>query len=147
VLVLPGYETDFEPGLHQHAERVLGQGGARFLGWVDDSTLEGLYRAAAAFVMPSLAEGFGLAVLDALLRGVPVACSNASALPEVAGDAAVYFDPTDTEAIASAVSRLLQDEQLREHLRQRGIEQAGKFSWERTAEATLESYERALIER
>ena len=88
VLVAPGYETVFEPELRQRAgERV------RFLGWVDDDELEGLYRAATCFVFPSLAEGFGLPVLEAMMRGVPVACSRIGPLEEVAGDAALYFEP------------------------------------------------------
>jgi glycosyltransferase involved in cell wall biosynthesis len=147
MLVLPGYETGFEPGQREHAQRALGEEGARFLGWVDDATLEGLYRAATALVLPSLAEGFGLSVLDALLRGVPVACSDTSSLPEVAGDAAVYFDPEDVEAIADALRRVLGDEKLRRLLRIAGPEQARQFTWERTARATVESYERALSNR
>ena len=78
------------------------------------------------------------------MRGTPVACSNATSLPEVAGDAVLYFEPTDTEAIAAAIERLLQDSALRDRLRAEGPEQAKKFSWERTAEGTLASYERVL---
>jgi glycosyltransferase involved in cell wall biosynthesis len=139
ILVVPGFETQFEDELRRGAgERV------RFLGWVDDRTLDGLYRAATCFVLPSLAEGFGLPVLEAMLRGTPVACSRISALPEVAGDAAVYFDPLDTGEIATAVERLLGDEELRRRLREAGLKQAEKFSWEATAAATVASYERAL---
>jgi glycosyltransferase involved in cell wall biosynthesis len=139
VLLVPGYATPFEEALRARAgDRV------RFTGWVDDATLEGLYRAATAFVFPSLAEGFGLPVLDALRRGVPVACSGAGSLPEVAGDAALYFDPADTDAIAGAVRRLLEDDELRRRLARAGPERARAFSWARTARATLESYERAL---
>ena len=77
----------------------------RLLGWVDDATLDGLYRAADCFVFPSLAEGFGLPVLEAMLRGAPVACSNATSLPEVVGDAALLFDPLDVDAIAVTCAR------------------------------------------
>src|SRR5439155_14540571 len=96
VLVFPGYATAFEAELRERAEQQA-PGRVRFAGWVDDATLETLYRAASCFVFPSLAEGFGLPVLEALVRGVPVACSNVSSLPEVAGKAALYFDPYDTD--------------------------------------------------
>ena len=99
------------------------------MGWLGDDVLDGLYRAATCFVFPSLAEGFGLPVLDALVRGTPVACSNATSLPEVAGDATLYFEPTDTGAIAAAIDRLLQDSALRDRLRAAGPVQARKFSW------------------
>jgi len=139
VLVIPGFETSFEAELKRRAgERV------RFLGWVDDRTLDGLYRAATCFVLPSLAEGFGLPVLEAMLRGTPVACSRASAVPEVAGDAALYFDPLDSEAIGDALRGLLADEDLRRRLREAGLARAAEFSWEAAARVTVASYERAL---
>jgi glycosyltransferase involved in cell wall biosynthesis len=138
-LVVPGFETQFEAQLQRE-----GGGRVRFLGWVDDRTLDGLYRAATCFVLPSLAEGFGLPILEAMARGLPVACSRASSLPEVAGDAALYFDPLDTAAIADAVERLLAGEDLRERLRRSGLERAASFTWEAAAESTIASYERAL---
>jgi glycosyltransferase involved in cell wall biosynthesis len=144
VLVVPGYSTWFEDDLRRSAARTPAATRIRFTGWVDDATLDGLYRAASCFVFPSLAEGFGLPVLEAMIRGTPVACSHATSLPEVAGEAAVYFDPTDTAAIADALRRLLEDGDLRERLRRAGLKQARRFNWEATARATLESYERAL---
>ena len=139
VLVAPGYETVFEPELRQRAgERV------RFLGWVEDDELEGLYRAATCFVFPSLAEGFGLPVLEAMMRDVPVACSRIGPLEEVAGDAARYFEPTDVQDMTRAIESLLVDEDLRARLVDAGRERARQFSWARTAEATIASYERAL---
>jgi glycosyltransferase involved in cell wall biosynthesis len=143
VLVVPGYETFHEGALRERAS-ALASGRIIFTGWLDDAVLDGLFRAATCFVFPSLAEGFGLPVLDALVRGVPVATSNCSSLPEVGGDAVLYFDPTDTEAIRTAVSRLLGDADLRERLGAAGPRQAKKFSWAATAEGTLSSYERAL---
>jgi glycosyltransferase involved in cell wall biosynthesis len=138
LLVAPGYETVFEPELRKRAgER------ARFLGWVDDDELEGLYRAATCFVFPSLAEGFGLPVLEALVRGTPVACSRIGPLEEVAGEAALYFEPTDTEDMARAIELLLGDADLRARLAESGRERAKQFTWARTAEATIASYERA----
>jgi len=139
-LVAPGYATPFEDALRRHAEAVA-PGRVRFLGWTDERTLAGLYEAAECFVFPSLAEGFGLPVLEALRRGLPVACSNATSLPEVGGDAVLYFDPADTGAIAEAIDRLLTDRELRERLRAAGPLQAAKFSWKATAEATIASYE------
>jgi glycosyltransferase involved in cell wall biosynthesis len=143
VLVVPGYPTFHEPELQARAD-ALGVGHRiRFTGWLDDEVLDGLYHAASCFVFPSLAEGFGLPVLDALVRGTPTACSNASSLPEVGGDAVLYFDPTDVGAIARAIARLLQDSALRERLRLVGPERARMFTWEQTARATVESYRRA----
>jgi glycosyltransferase involved in cell wall biosynthesis len=142
-LVAPGYTTAFEDSLRSHADTVA-PGRVRFTGWVDEATLEGLYAAATAFVFPSLAEGFGLPVLEALARGVPVACSNTSSLPEVAGEAVIYFDPTATTSIAGAIERLVTDDELRDRLRAAGPVQARRFSWERTAFETIASYERAL---
>jgi glycosyltransferase involved in cell wall biosynthesis len=143
VLVVPGYATGFEPELRRRADAAATDR-IRFTGWLDDRDLEGLYRYADALVFPSLAEGFGLPVLEAMKRGLPVACSNATSLPEVAGEAALYFDPLRTDEIGAAVERLLSDERLREQLDAAGREQAGKFSWDATASATLESYARAL---
>jgi glycosyltransferase involved in cell wall biosynthesis len=141
VLVAPGYETVFEPELRRRADRRV-----RFLGWVDDNVLEGLYRAATCFVFPSLAEGFGLPVLEAMVRGTPVACSRIGPLEEVAGETALFFDPTDTEDMARAIESLLADADLRRRLAEAGRHRAQQFSWTRTAEATLASYERALAQ-
>ena len=116
----------------------------RFLGWVSGAEIEGLWALSEAFVFPSLYEGFGLPVLEAMARGVPVACSNASSLPEVAGDAALLFDPHDPGAIASAIERLLTDPAEAARLRALGEARAREFTWERTARLTLDCYARAL---
>ena len=144
VLVMPGYSTGYEQELRQRIDAAgLGER-VRLLGWVDDALLDGLYRAADCFVFPSLAEGFGLPVLEAMIRGAPVACSNTTSLPEVAGDAALLFDPLDVEAIAVSIQRILEDHELAERLRGAGRERARRFSWEETARQTLASYRRAL---
>jgi glycosyltransferase involved in cell wall biosynthesis len=143
VLVLPGYATDYESDLRARAAELGIADDVRFPAWLSSEELEGLWSIARAFVFPSLYEGFGLPVLEAMARGVPVACSNASSLPEVAGDAALLFDPRDERAIAASLSRLLDDEPLRERLRALGREQARRFTWERTARLTLEAYARA----
>jgi glycosyltransferase involved in cell wall biosynthesis len=143
VLVVPGYHTAYEGRLRERASALRLDDDVRFLGWTDGAELEGLYRAARCFVFPSLYEGFGLPVLEAMARGVPVACSNRSALPEVAGDAALLFDPEDVAAIADALERLLTDDALAQRLGEAGREQAQQFSWRRAAEGTLASYRRA----
>lgn len=144
VLVLPGYPTWHEAELRAHAAALGVEEDVRFLGWVPAAELEGLYGAARVFVFPSLYEGFGLPVLEAMQRGLPVACSDRSSLPEVAGDAALLFDPERPEEIAAAISRLLDDPAEAARRREAGIAQAARFTWEATAQATLRSYERAL---
>jgi glycosyltransferase involved in cell wall biosynthesis len=143
VLVLPGYQTSHEAELRERARSAGIQDDVRFLGWLPTAEIEGLWRIADVFAFPSLYEGFGLPVLEAMARGVPVACSNASSLPEVAGDAALLFDPRQPSTIAASLERLLADERERERLRAKGLQRATRFTWERTARATLESYRRA----
>jgi glycosyltransferase involved in cell wall biosynthesis len=144
LLVLPGYPTPHEDDLRRCAAAAGVAGDVRLLGWLSGPDIEGLWAISEAFVFPSLYEGFGLPVLEAMARGVPVACSNASSLPEVAGDAALLFDPHDDQAIAEAVERLLEDRAEVERLRLRGRERVAEFTWERTARLTLASYARAL---
>jgi glycosyltransferase involved in cell wall biosynthesis len=122
------------PGNLPTGERV------RFLGPVADADLPALYAAATVFVLPSLYEGFGLPVLEAMACGAAVACSNTSSLPEIAGDAALTFDPQDVEAIAGAIGQLLGDEELRGRMVQAGLVQAAGFTWEKTAALTLAVY-------
>ncbi|MGP0050367.1 MAG: glycosyltransferase family 4 protein [Solirubrobacteraceae bacterium] len=144
LLVLPGYPTPHEQKLRARAAQLGVSGDVRLLGWVSAEELEGLYAAAACFVFPSLAEGFGLPVLEAMARGVPVACSGRGALAEVAGDAALLFDPESEPAIAGAIGRLLGDHALARRLGAAGHERAAQFSWRASATGTLASYERAL---
>lgn len=144
LLVMPGYPTPYEQDLRQVASRMGIEDDVRFLGWIDASELEGLYAASACFVFPSLYEGFGLPVLEAMARGLPVACSGRGALAEVAGDAALRFDPESEVEIAAAIERLLNDPAEAECLRQAGYEQARRFTWAAAARGTLASYERAL---
>lgn len=146
-LVLPGAPTAYEGELRALAARLGVADRVRLLDWVSDADLEGLYRAAACFALPTRFEGFGLPVIEAMARGVPVACSNAWSLPEVAGDGALLFDPDDDAAVAAAVRRLLDDRDYARRLAERGRERARGFGWERTAEATLASYRRAIAGR
>jgi glycosyltransferase involved in cell wall biosynthesis len=112
-----------------------------FTGYVSDADVSALMQNASLFAFPSLYEGFGLPLLDAQNAGVPVVCSSAGALPEVAGDGAVLFDPLSVDAMATALQRALLDGDLRDRLVQRGYENAQKFSWDATARATLSIYD------
>ncbi len=119
----------------------------RWLGPVPAEDLGALYGAATAFVFPSLQEGFGLPVLEAMSCGTPVACSRTSSLPEVAGQAALFFDPADPRQIRHALHRLVVEPDLRAVLRGLGLDQARQFSWERTARLTWQAYEDFLAGR
>ncbi len=139
LLVLAGLPTPHERELRAAAgERV------RFVGWVAEAELEGLYALADCCCLASFEEGFGLPILEAMARGVPVACSNAGAPAEVAGDAALTFDARDPASIASALRSVLQDAAQRARLVEAGHRRAAQFTWAQTARATLASYERAL---
>lgn len=113
-----------------------------FTGYLPDADVDALMRKASLFAFPSLYEGFGLPLLDAQIAGVPVACSSAGALPEVAGNGAVLFDPLSVDDMASALKRCLLDMNLRESLISAGHENSKQFSWDRTARQTLDVYER-----
>jgi glycosyltransferase involved in cell wall biosynthesis len=109
-----------------------------------DEELASLYRGARALVFPSLYEGFGLPVLEAMACGTPVLASNVTAVPEVAGDAALLVDPTDVRAIAEGIERIVQDEELRSSLREKGIRRASLYSWDETARRTWEVLQSAM---
>ena len=114
-----------------------------FPGFVADADLPALYSLAAAFAYPSLYEGFGLPVLEALACGTPVVCSNASSLPEVAGDAALLVDPLSVDNLTAALQRILNDAPLRQELAARGPRQAARFTWSAAAESLLAAYREA----
>lgn len=109
-------------------------------GYVSDEDLPKLYRAAIAFVYPSIFEGFGLPPLEAMACGTPVIAGNTSSLPEVTGDAAILIDPYDEDALARELLRIVNQPDLRDRMRQLGIEQARKFTWRNAAEKTLQIY-------
>ncbi len=112
----------------------------QFIGGVLPEDLPALYSAARLFVLPSLYEGFGLPVLEAMACGTPVVCSHASSLPEVAGDAALLVEPHDVDGLAAALQRALSDEALRRQMIERGLAQAARFSWAKAARETLAVY-------
>jgi glycosyltransferase involved in cell wall biosynthesis len=113
----------------------------RRIGYVDEKDLPGLYSAAAVFVYPSLYEGFGLPILEAMSCGAPVITSNTSSMPEISGDAALFFDPTDIRQLTTYLFKVLENEKLRKELSRKGIDRARLFSWEKTAKETLKIYE------
>jgi glycosyltransferase involved in cell wall biosynthesis len=127
-------------------ERSPARPAVLFPGFVPDDDLPAVYAGAQALVMPSLYEGFGLPVLEAMACATPVACSHNSSLPEVAGDAALLFDPFDVDSISDALRRILHDPDLQAHLRDAGLLQASHFSWERAAQETLAVYHRFLVQ-
>lgn len=129
-----GWQTDRLVTALRAAES---DGRVRWLDYVPAADMRALYQGASAFVFPSLYEGFGLPVLEAFASGVPVVCSNATSLPEVAGDAALQIDPADVVGLASAMEALVSDNALAQRMRDRGRNRAREFTWDRCAERTL----------
>lgn len=142
-LVLAG---KIDANYRAHAARVQAAGipNVVFTDFVSDGQLRWLYENCAAYVFPSLSEGFGLPGLEAMVHGAPVVSSNATCLPEVYGDAAHYFDPLDVSGIAAKIGDVLSNEALRSNLIQKGRAQAATYSWRRMAQQTLDVYETAL---
>jgi glycosyltransferase involved in cell wall biosynthesis len=116
----------------------------RFVGDIAQSDLRALYTGAAVFVYPSIYEGFGMPVLEAMACGAPVVCANTSSLPEVAGDAAIGVDPTSAEEISDALARILGDDALAARLADLGKRRAGEFAWTRTADGMRTAFEDAI---
>lgn len=116
----------------------------KFVDQVSDDDLSYFYNLASVFVFPSLYEGFGLPVLEAMACGTPVICSNTSSLPEIVGEAAITINPYSVDEIATALELVLSDSALRETLRQGGLERASQFTWEKTAQETIEVYKKVL---
>ncbi len=141
-LVLAGREGEASAGVAAAAERLGLRPAVRNLGYLPDTEVRDLYRLARLLVFPSLCEGFGLPLLEAMASGLPAAVSRAGALPEVGGDAAAYFEPEDPADMARVMLELLGDEQRRRDLAERGKRRASGFSWAETARRTLAFYER-----
>lgn len=143
VLVGTRYYLRNKEELEKLAGPLLRDKGVVWLDHVDDDDLNALYNAADMFVYPSLDEGFGLPPLEAMACGTPVAASNAASIPEVAGDAAMFFDPADVRDMAVVIEKVWNDHDLRMDLIERGHKRCAELSWEKTAEATLLAYEDA----
>lgn len=141
-LIIIGDEIAKHPALRHAVIQSRVEEAVRFLGFVPIDTLRTFYQAAAAFVFPSLYEGFGLPILEAMRAGAPVITSNTSCMPEVAGDAALLVDPHDAQQLANAVRRVLDDERVRVKLSEGGERRALEFTWARAAELTRGVYER-----
>jgi alpha-1,3-rhamnosyl/mannosyltransferase len=139
-LVIAGHWDNRHPEAKQLVEEWNMRSQVIFAGPVDEADLSALYSGAMLFVFPSLYEGFGLPVLEAMACGAPVVCSNVSSLPEVAGDAAVLVNPLDTNVLAEAMGHVLASQELQQALREKGLAQVTKFSWQRAAQETLAVY-------
>lgn len=139
-LILIGDELSKHPHLRRTVIKTRIQQDVRFLGFVPVEVLRVFYSSAEVFVFPSLHEGFGLPPLEAMAQGTPVVVSNVSSLPEVVGNAAIMVNPDNVFDIARGVKRVLLDVDTRELLRERGLEQVKKFSWDRSVERVLEIY-------
>jgi glycosyltransferase involved in cell wall biosynthesis len=136
--VLAGRRGWMAQAIFDELERRELLGRVRITGYVREEYLPALYRQAAAFVYPSLYEGFGLPPLEAMASGTPVIVSRSSSLPEVVGDAGLYANPLDTDELAAAMESIFAEPQLAADLRQKGLERAARFSWKKVAGETLE---------
>lgn len=145
-LVLAG-KKDALYEAHERRAQELGVTDIVFTGFVSEGELRWLYENCAAYVFPSLSEGFGLPGLEAMIHGAPVASSNATCLPEVYGDAAHYFDPLNAGDMAAKINDVLTDETLRNNLISAGKSQAQKYSWKHMAEQTYEVYKETLSKK
>jgi len=139
-LVIAGKKGWLYEAIFRRVEELGLEGQVVFTGYVAEEGLPALFSGARLFVFPSLYEGFGLPVLEAMACGTPVVCSNASSLPEVAGDAAVLVNPRDVEELAGAMRQLVESQEIRAELRGKGLAQAARFSWQRAARETLIAY-------
>jgi glycosyltransferase involved in cell wall biosynthesis len=139
-LVFAGKETWYSRDFHRAVQSSPVRDRVRFTGFVDDEDLVRLYGACDLFAFPSFYEGFGLPILEAMACGRAVVCSNTTAMPEVAGSAAILFDPYSTHEMARAMIDVLADRELRARMERMGTRRAAMFSWERAAEETLKVY-------
>jgi glycosyltransferase involved in cell wall biosynthesis len=143
-LVISGY-ANWEQSEAYNVVKIAGAiDRVKFLSFISMEELADLYRNATMFVYPSLYEGFGIPLLEAFSSGCPVIASNVTSIPEVGGNAAIYFDPSSEDEITATMYRLIQDNELRHSLIQRGYARALDFSWAETAKQTLSIYERCM---
>ncbi len=143
-LVIAGYWDDRYDGVKKMVEELDLKNHVLFVGSVEETNLPGLYSGATLFIFPSLYEGFGLPVLEAMACGTPVVCSNTSSLPEVVGNAAIQANPKDVHELATAIQSVLKDEELRHWMTEQGLRRATHFTWKKTAEETFVVYQQAM---
>lgn len=143
-LVVVGRKDSRYAPEHESLRNLRSGGGIHYIPEIPHQNLAHLYQGALALVHPSFYEGFGLTLLEAMASGTPVISSNAASLPEVAGDAAILFDPRNQGELFTALQQIEKDESLRRILRERGFSQLKKFSWEETARQTLAVYQKVL---
>lgn len=146
-LLLAGHRTSVTPAIERAIERFALREAVVQVGYVPSDLLPILYSGARMFLFPSLWEGFGIPVIEAMACGTPVLTSNVTCLPEIVGDAAVIVDPTSVDRIAEGIARLDESETLRTTLVGRGYARARLFTWENSARATLDAYEQVLHPR
>lgn len=139
-LILTGYQGWRSEEIHTRIRQAEQEGWAKYLGFLPAEQLPLLFSGARLFVFPSLYEGFGLPVLEAMASGIPVVCSNSSSLPEVVGDVALMTEPENIDNLSQLLKRGLEDEIWRLQARERGLERSKFFSWTRCAQATIEVY-------
>jgi glycosyltransferase involved in cell wall biosynthesis len=143
-LLIVGDDARWKSLLLEECSRLGIRDTTTFVPYVSQELLPKVYAGADLLVMPSTIEGFGLPVLEAMASGTPVVCSRAASLPEVAGDAALYFDPTSAEELAEKMEELLNSGELQESLRAKGLERAKQFTWEKSTRKHVELYQRLL---
>jgi glycosyltransferase involved in cell wall biosynthesis len=143
-LLIIGDDARCKPALVEECARLGIEAATLFVPYVAPELLPNLYAGADLLVMPSRIEGFGLPVLEAMASGTPVVCSRAASLPEVAGGAALYFDPSSAEELADTIEKVLSSSDLQESLRTKGLERAKKFTWAESTRKHVELYHRLL---
>jgi glycosyltransferase involved in cell wall biosynthesis len=139
-LVLAGKDTWFSPQIREAARKSRVADRILFAGFVEDEDLLHLYNACDCFVFPSFYEGFGIPILEAMACGRAVVCANTSSMPEVADGAAILFDPQSKSEMVRALADILLDNELRTRMERLGLQRAAQFTWNRTAERTMELY-------
>lgn len=146
-LVISGYSGWNSEELHHRIQQGEKEGWLRYLGFTSDDDLPFIFSGARLFVFPSLYEGFGLPVLEAMASGVPVVCSNAASLPEVVGDAALMFEPLDVVALTELLLQGVEDDRWREQSISLGRARSKNFSWQRCAQETINVYEQVEMQQ
>jgi glycosyltransferase involved in cell wall biosynthesis len=142
-LVIAGDKGWAYEHLHQHSKNLHIEQHVVFTGYLPEEDLVALYEGAEVFVFPSIYEGFGLPVIEAMTYGIPVVTSQRSSLPEIAGEAGILVDPEKPEAIRDGIAAVLLNTEKADVMREKGWQQARKFSWRRTAEQTYQAYQDA----